>query len=311
MSLRLFRRAWRVQVDTLDVSALDVEFKIVASTKPVPHRCALTIWNASPDHRAQLVRRNRPNPDSRHLVGVPVQVEAGYVGETSVLFSGDLREVASMRDGPDWKTTLAGEDSGRAFREARINRTFAAGTPVGTVLSACASALGLGLGNVADFTAGAEIAGVGSTLPHAMTLSGPAAKELGRVVASLGLTWSAQRGVLQLMRKGKPLALGAIRLAPDTGLLDSPEAAIDASVSLGNAQQFAAGARGARPAAPKPRDPGILKLRCLLIPGLVPGRQILLESAAYRGSYMISEVEYVGQTWSTAWHAQLVVRLTS
>ncbi len=311
MSLRLFRRAWRVVVDTLDVSALDLEFKILATTKAQPNRCALTIWNLSPDHRAQLQKRNRPNPDSNHLVGIPVQIEAGYVDETSVLFSGDLRELASHRDGSDWKTVLAGDDGGRAIREARINQTFAKGTPVGTVLSACCQALGVGLGNSANFTQAAQIAGIGSTLPHAMTLSGSAWKELQRLCRSIGLTVSIQRGNLQMQEKGKPLALGAIRLDSETGLLDSPEAAIDASVSLGNPQQFAPGVAQKSAHPPKPKDTRILKLRSLLIPGLVPGRQIDLRSQAIQGTYVITEIEYVGQTWAGNWHADMVVRLAA
>lgn len=309
MSQTLFRRDWRVQVDTLDVSAVDLEFKILRSTKAVPNKCTLTIWNLSPDHRAQLLKRNRPTPDPKNLVGIPVQIEAGYVGSTSVLFRGDLRELASLRDSTDFKTILTGDDGGRAFREARINMTFVKGTPVGTVLSAVCRAMGVGLGNSSDFTASANIAGIGSTLPHSMTLSGSASKELDRVIKSIGLTWSIQRGNLQLLQKGKPLALAAIRLSSDTGLLDSPEAAMDASVSLGNPQQFAAGAAVKHPKAHKPKDPTILKARSLLIPGLVPGRQIDLQSVSYQGTYTVSEAEYIGQTWGAAWHVDLVLRL--
>ncbi len=52
----------------------------------------------------------------------------------------------------------------------------------------------------------------------------------------------------------------------------------------------------------------ILKVRAMLIPGLVPGRQIILDSARFKGAYMITECEYVGQTWSMNWHVEMVVR---
>jgi hypothetical protein len=310
VSTELFRRAWKVQVDTLDVSALDLEFKITATIKAEPNKCVVTLWNANQDHRAQLQKRNRPlGPAATKIVGVPTQIEAGYVDNTAVLFSGDLREVTSQRDRTAWKTILSGDDGGRAYREGRINKAFGPGTPIGTVLSQICQALGIGTGNASNFTAGASIAGLGSTLPHTFVASGSAAKELTRLTQSMGLTWSVQRGALTLAKRGKPLDLGAIRLTPTTGLVGSPEASIDASVSLGNPQQFAANAIQKTSKQPKPKDTSILKLKTLLIPGLVPGRKIVLESRSFSGGYYITEVEYVGQTWANDWHCNMIARV--
>jgi hypothetical protein len=312
MSTNLFRRSWRVQVDTLDVSNLPIEFKITATIKAEPNKCVLTVWNLNEDHRAQLQKRNRPlGFTANKLVGVPVQIEAGYIDNTSVLFSGDLREETSQLDRNDWKTILAGDDGGRAFREARINISFGAGAPIGTVLSQLCSALGIGLGNANDFTAGAQIAGLGAVLPHTFAASGSAAKLLTRLTQSMGLTWSVQRGALTLARKGQPLNLGAILLSPSTGLLGSPEATIDSSVGLGNPQQFAANAVQKVAKPPKPKDTSILKLKAELIPGLVPGRQIVLQSRSISGGYYITEVEYVGQSWATDWHCNMIARVFS
>jgi hypothetical protein len=308
MSTELFRRAWTVTVDTLDVSALDVEFKILKSLKPEPNKCVLTIWNLNEDHRAQLLKRNQPNPGAK-LVGIKAQIEAGYKDNTSVLFSGDLREVASSREGTDWKTTLSGDDGGRSYREGKIDKQFAKGTSIGDVLKACANAMGIGLGNVSDYQATAQIEGIGSTLPHTMALSGNASQQLDRVVKSMGLTWSIQNGALQLLNKGKPLNQSAIKLSPDTGLLDSPQSAIDSTVSLGNPQQFAPGAKQTVAKPPKPKAPGILKLKSLLIPGMVPGRKIDLQSAQFNGGYYLTECEYVGQSWSTDWFVNSVARI--
>lgn len=306
----LFRRAWKVQIDTLDVSNLAIEFKINSTIKSEPNKCVLTVWNMTEDHRAQLQKRNRPlGATSSKIVGIPVQIEAGYIDNTSVLFSGDLREVASQRDRTAWKTVLSGDDGGRAYREARVNLSFSTGTPIGVILQQLCSALGIGTGNAADFTAGAQIAGIGSTIPHNWTASGNAAKELTRLTASMGLTWSVQRGALTLAKKGQPLNLGAIQLSPTTGLIGSPEASIDSSVSLGNPQQFAANATAKVAKPPKPKDTSILKLKALLIPGLVPGRKIVLQSRSFNGGYYITEVEYVGQSWATDWHCNMIARV--
>jgi hypothetical protein len=315
MSTKLFPRSWKIIVDTLDVSNLPIEFKVLSTIKAEPNKCVLTVWELKADHRAQLLKRNRPKGGGQQtgkIVGIPVQIEAGYLDNTSVIFSGDLREVASMKDGVDWKTMLSGDDGGRAYREARFpngGASFTAGTPIGTILQQCAQAMGVGIGNAANFTATAQIAGLGSTIPHNMTLDGSVAKQLTRLIKSIGLTWSIQKGALQLAQRGAPLGGTAVLLAPNTGLYGSPEATIDATVSLGNAQQFAPGAPQTQKAPPKPKDPGILKLKTALIPGLTPGRKIDLQSAAFNGGYMITEIEYVGQSWAPTWECNIVARI--
>lgn len=309
MNTNLFGRAWKVQVDTLDVSALHIEFKILSTIKALPNKCVLTVWNLNQDHRAQILKRNQPLSTGQKIVGVPAQIEAGYIDNTSVLFSGDLREYGSQKDRTAWKSVLSGDDGGRAYREGRVNQTFTKGTPVGTALSQCCQALGIGLGNAASFAASAQINGLGATLPHTLTLSGNAAQGLTRLTASMGLTWSVQRGQLTLAKKGQPLNLEAILLTPSTGLIGSPEASIDASVSLGSAQQFAANAVNKVAKPPKPKDTSIIKLKSLLIPGLVAGRKITLQSEEFNGGYYITEIEYVGQSWGQDWHCNMIARV--
>jgi hypothetical protein len=308
MSDTLFKREWKVQVDNLDVSNLHLEFKILRTLKKEPNKASLVLLNLSRDHIAQLQKRNNPNPGKK-LVGVPVQIEAGYEGNTSVLFSADLREVGSVKEDTNWKTTIAGDDGGRAYREGRINTQFTKGTAIADILRQCCNSMGIGLGNSSSFTANAQIAGIGSTLPHTLTASGNAADVLDRVIKSIGLTWSIQAGALQLLKKGTPLDQEAIKITPRTGLIGSPQASIDSTVSLGNPQQFAPGAKQKVAKQPVPKDPGIIKIKTLLIPGMVPGRKITLESEFYNGGYMITEVVYSGQSFGQDWYCDCVARL--
>lgn len=310
----LFRRTWRVRVqftqtEALDVSALDLEFKILRTLKPAPNRAVITLWNVNPEHRAALLKRNRPNGPNGSDVPIFVQVEAGYQGRNATLLAADMREVASRREGESWKTIISMDDGGAAVRAARFPNggiQFTKGTPIGQVLRQAASAVGIGLGNAGNYEATADIFGWNKVLPHTMTLTGPAYDGLKRVTDSIGVTLSVQGGVLQLLPKGRPLRQSAIRLSPDTGLLESPEAAIDSTVSLGFAKT--ASGRPSTPSPPHPRNTGILKVKSLLIPGLVPGRVVQLDSEAYKGSYEISEVEYVGQSFGTEWCAIMVLR---
>lgn len=296
--------------DAIDVSGLDIEFKILRSLKPTPNRAVVTVWNMNESHRGQLLKRNKPDGPNGKPVPVAVQVEAGYQGKNHVLLSANLREVASRREGNNWKTMLSMDDGGAAVRSARFPQggiQFTKGVPVGQVLRQACAALGVGLGNAGDFETNAEVFGWGKTLPHTMTLTGSAYDGLKRVIDSIGVTFSIQNGVLQLLPKGKPFFQTAILLSPDTGLLDSPEAAIDSTVSLG----FAREARG-KPGTqnpPTPKNTGILKAKAMLLPGLVPGAVVRLESLAFKGNYEISEVEYDGASWDKSrWTATMVLR---
>lgn len=309
----LYPKLWRIFVDNLEVTALDCEFKVTATLKPEPNKCTLVLWNVNPDHRAQLMKRNRPNGADGKIQGVRVRIEAGYVNNTTVIFDGDLREVNSSRVGTDWRTTLTGDDGGRSYREARIIASFRAGASVGSIIKQCADAMGIGIGNASTFEADAQIAGYGATLPGPIVLDGSAAKALDRVLKSVGLTWSIQRGALQVLKKGTPLSSSAILLTPDTGLLNSPEATIDASSATGNAQQSVTDAAvavvsGKAPKAAKPKTPHVLKLKTMMIPGIVPGRKVTVKSATFNGGYYLTECEYTGQSWASTWEIDCVAR---
>ncbi len=314
-SKRLFPRAWKVVVQTsdtqaIDVSGLDIEFEILRSLKPTPNRAVVKVHNLNESHRGELLKRNKPDGPNGRSVPVFVQVEAGYNDKTHVLLSANLREVASKRERDEWITTLSMDDGGTAVRGARFPEggiQFTKGTPIGQVLRKACAALGVGLGNAGDYETNAEVFGWGKTLPHTMTLTGSAFDSLRRVIDSIGITFSIQNGVLQLLPKGKPFFQTAVFLSPDTGLLDSPEAAIDSTVSLG----FAREARG-QPGTQKPPTPkntGILKAKAMLIPGLVPGAVVRLESLAFKGNYEISEVKSTGASWDKSrWHNEMVLR---
>lgn len=303
----LYPRSWRVSVDTIDVSNLPIDFKILRTLKHAPNKAALTILNLNNDSRAQLLKRNRPGGAGGKTVPVAVSIEAGYAGEPWQIFAGDLRNCTSVRKDV-WQTTLTGDDGGVQLREATISAQFTKGTSIATVLQQCAKALGIGTGNIANFLAAAQI-GDSATLDHTMTFSGSASVALKRVCDSIGLTYSVQCGALQFLEPGKPLRQPAIRLTPSTGLYGSPEVSIDSTISLGNAQSNASGTATSKAKKPKAKATSVIKFKAALIPGLVPGRIVEIDSAAFQGSYEITEAIYAGQTWANVWEADCIARV--
>lgn len=260
---RLFRRDYVLQVDTLEIRDLNVAFAIERTLRRRPGRAEIKVWNLSSSHRAQLEALS-----PGHIF---VEFRAGFVGETSLLFRGELHEARSERSGNDIVTTVRSRDGGGAHG-ARVSRSHAPGASLETVIDGVVDAMGIGEGNLRDVLSSATMGGVG-VFAGGATTSGSAADELDRLTGSAGLEWSIQEGVLQVLPRGRALQRTAIRLAPETGMLDSPTREKD----------------------------GKIKIKTLLIPDLVPGRLVEVESDFVRGTFRVEAAAYRGEYAGSDW----------
>lgn len=275
-----FQRAYRLTVGGIEIdaragvglNALRVAFAIERDVKRVPNNAEVAVWNLSPSSRAALAK----------LSNVPVRLEAGYVGEVGVIFQGDLRSCRSKREGTDIITRVSGGDGEVRIRTARINRTFAAGTPIGTVLRDLGKALGVGEGNLRQFL-GAKLGNGSKTLSRSLTLRGSVFDELECVTRSCGLSWSIQDSALQIREVGLPVGdrQGPL-LRPDSGLIGQVEVETVAKEEPG----FPAGSVRVCGA-------------CLLRPDLIPGVPFRVESEAFTGNLVCTATVHNGDSHST------------
>lgn len=269
--MRVFGRRWRVQVGTIDTGLLDVKFKVSRSLYSRAGTCELEIANLTPDHRHEITTARR-----FHTF---VEVQAGYIDGMSLLFRGDLRKAIPVRDGTNWTVKITAGDGEHAIRTARVNRSFSPGTSVSAVVQHIAETMGVGIGNAREALRGASLGEGESVFPEGTVLYGSAAAELTRLCTAARLTWTVQDGNLQVLPLGGALERTALVLGPDTGLVGSPEIVNRRTVNV----------------------------KALLIPGLVPGQQVILNSAIVTGTWRITEAEYAGDTEGADWHASLVL----
>lgn len=275
-----FQRAYRLTVGTIEVDArqgvglnsLRMAFAVERDIKRVPNNAEVAIWNLSKSSREALSK----------LSNVPVRIEAGYLDDVGLVFQGDLRCCRSTREGPDIVTRVSGGDGEVKIRTARINRTFAAGTPIGTVIGDLGKALGVGEGNLRQFT-GAKLANGSASLSRALTIRGSVFDELEHVTRSCGLEWSVQDSALQIREAGSPVGdrQGPL-LRPDTGLIGEPQVETVAKAEPG----FPAGS---------PKVTG----RALLLPDLIPGVPLRVESEAFTGNIVCTATVHNGDSHST------------
>lgn len=267
--MRLFDRRWHVQVGTLDASSLACKFKIQRSLYGYAGTCDLEIRNLSADHRREILAAPRRSTF--------VEIQAGYVDGLALLFRGDKRKAVPVREGTDWIVRITAGDGEHALRNARVARSFSPGATLQQVVQHLADAMGVGVGNAVTALRGATLGALDATFAEGTILHGLAAAELTRITTSAGLTWSIQDGVLQVLPRGGALAREALLLSPSTGLIGAPEVVNRRTITV----------------------------KALLIPGLVPGQQVVLDSGIARGAWRISTAEYSGDTHGQEWTATL------
>jgi hypothetical protein len=268
---------YSLTLDTLKVTGLTVEFEIEKSIKRTPNTAVIRVRNLSKEQRDHL---SSLSVNKKAGTGkIRCELVAGYKDEYGLIFRGDLRNATHTREGATWITQVEGEDGGRSSLKARVNQTFPAGTPVATVVLACAAALGVGPGNLPSLTALLATRG-GRTFPAGTVLSGQASEELHHLLASCGYTYSIQNGALQIQKAGKPLlAVGAL-LSEATGLVETPSVNPDGTVSA----------------------------KTLIIPNIYPGARCVLASAAVQGQYQIRSIKYQGNSFTKDWYASLELK---
>lgn len=300
-SQELWDRSWAVTIGLasegageddfkgIKITELDVNFKIEKSLKDEPNKCTLKVFNLTEDQRAAIEELNPPTKAISSVAnkkvrlaarkqatqGIPVKIEAGYGGDNSLLWLGDIRTAHSVKEGPDWVTILESGDGEKAYQNARMNVSYGPMTPVDTALRAMVRALGIAEGNVES--AIRTLKQKGKIYPKGTVLSGPVAPMITDFCRAADLEWSVQDGAIQILNRGEALKDSAFKVSPKTGLLGSPSVDVD----------------------------GILKCKILMTPDVRPGRLIVVDAARVKGNYKIDKATWQGDSSGEAWEIDL------
>lgn len=263
--------------NAVEITDLRMQFTIEKRLGGGPNTCTVIITNLAEYLRAEL-----------QTYPLYLYLDAGYDGEYRRIFTGDLRWGASIKRGVNWETTVQIGDGSRAYKSARVRRSFAAGTPVRTALREAARSMGLQLPRHLDVAPELDEQFAAGTV-----LEGPSRDELTRLLAPYGYEWTIQDGALQVYRDDQARPDQALVVSPDTGLIDSPE--------------FAPPTYSAKPSKSVRRSTvrsPLLRFRTLLYPQIVPGCRVAVQSTTTDGIYKVVQVTHTGDTtpegdWTT------------
>lgn len=238
-------------------------FKVERSLKKDPNKLELGIYNLRKETLSRIQKR--------HTL---VELAAGYEGTLAQIFHGEAQSILPKRQPPDWVTQVMCGDGGVAYSYGRANQSFAPGTKLVDALSSLAKGAKIGLGNALDaFKKGGLRDGFDSFV-HGFTASGDVQTDIDHIVRTAGFSWSIQDGQLQILRSERDTSGLADILAPDTGLIGSPE--------MGSSE--------------RQHGPALLKLKALLRPQIRPGVAFQVESESIRGQFRAEKVTHEGDT---------------
>lgn len=210
MSLQ-YKRAYELTIippdgDATVIDKLRINFEITKSVLSTPNLARITLYGLSDKTLAKLERRY-----------TKIILNAGYEGNLSLLFKGDVRNVYKSFDEVDSMVTIYSGDGEKDFQNATFNKTFSPNVPVSKVVDEL----------IASFTNSAK--GIVNNLPtgntklRGQTLSGSTKDILDTLAKEFNFDWSIQDN--EVIVNGKNTALRsneAVLISASTGMINSP-----------------------------------------------------------------------------------------
>lgn len=204
-----------------------------------------------------------------------VLLEVGYDTRIEQLFQGDVSRAYISRQGADWVTTVECGDGADALRSTHIDKSYAPGVNYNDVINDVVQSF-VDQGKVVI----GSLLGVKSEKAQTgIAVSGSSKAVLDDLAARQGLEWYIEGNALYMLEHGADAGLQAVSLTSETGLIGSP---IRREVDGGMGVEF----------------------KSLILPQLVPGRLIRIESRRIDGAfYKLRSVGFAGDTHGNAWYA--------
>lgn len=183
-----------------------MEFDITRNTLSSANVASIRIYNLSANHRNQI-RFNVMDTG----IFQPITLQAGYGANLSTIFSGNITQAWSAREGQNFVTTIESFDGGYAFNNGQINQSFPSGTTNKTVITTVAQSLpNLTVGSIGSFP---------GKLARGNAVSGASAQVLNDLT---GGAFFVDASKVNCLGDNECVPGGLALIDDSTGLLDTP-----------------------------------------------------------------------------------------
>ena len=301
MNLPQFNRIASVKVgksgneQLFDITDLRIGFKVSKNLNTTSNSAVISIYNLSGDTRNKLKE-----------IFDTIILEAGYFqGEgLKLLFTGNITESFTKRNGPDLITVIQSGDGLKAIIETKFNKGYAAGTSAYDILDDILKTFGLPEKITNRLKAIARKKG--KKFANAFSSSGSAKSAIDKIIKKLDLEWSIQNGAVKILElesvDDSPITPNII-LNPDTGLIGLPTRIQDLKKRQDTKKKIVPGSEI------KDIKKKGWKLETLLYPEIEPGGRIKVfeETSGIDGVFRIEEIEQIGDTYGTQWNSFITV----
>jgi len=279
----------------LDLSSMRIKFKVKAADVESPNNADIRVYNLSQGTVDLIIQEFKE-----------VTLEAGYEFNVGPIFKGTIKwfRVGRETNGTDTYLDILAADGDVPYNQAIINQTLEAGLTAKERVTKIAETMQeKGLGTSPQVL----LPETGGILPRGKVLFGMARVAMRREAETAGASWSIQSNELMIVPKDEFLPGEAVLLTGQSGLIGRPEQTVDG-----------------------------IKARCLINPAIKVAGLVKLDNASINqtlqatpgeapitydqyaglqfvanlntdGLYRVYVVEYVGDTRSTEWYAELTL----
>jgi len=208
---RQYKRVYELTIvptsgETRIIDELRINFEITKSVLSFPNLARIQIYNPNKDTLAALQSKF-----------TKIVLNAGYQGDSRLLFTGEIRNVFQMKIGVDRIATVYAGDGQRDWQNASFNKTFTESVTISAAIDEV-------LKTFKEVTVGAleGIPQIADKL-RGQTLSGSSKDILDQFADEYGFNWSIQDGQVVTTPIEQPLTNAeAVLINAATGMIGSP-----------------------------------------------------------------------------------------
>lgn len=284
--MRFWKQAYRINFPKLNKSFennLKINFQIEKDTTKESNKSKLEIYNLSESSRKAI-----------EVADNEVEIYAGYEDGAVLCFRGTVTYGYTKDSGTECITSLDLADGTVALRDSYCSLSYAPGTSAKTIIQRCATEMGV------PVVYGDDV-GELENYKNGFSFYGQAPECLTEVCNALGLSWSIQNNILNIILAGGTATNRGLVFSAESGLVGLPERIVQAEYKSNKTTPK----RKAKQKAKKeePRKKAGWRIETLLVPSVNPGDMVKVESRIITGWFRVEKVrhsgEYNGQRWNS------------